>query len=97
MQSQPLPSESDRFLTDRERDIARRVRRSLHLPSTMTEEAVAQQFRGSVAWRRARMKRTAEELWEGLRIAIRPVQARLRDRMQPLVRRIVLLWKRLWR
>jgi len=48
-------SEGARPLTDREEEIARRVRQALHLPSSMSEQEVAQRFRGSVAWRRARL------------------------------------------
>ncbi|MEF8866422.1 MAG: hypothetical protein V5A20_11735, partial [Salinibacter sp.] len=66
-------SEGARPLTDREEEIARRVRQALHLPSSMSEQEVAQRFRGSVAWRRARLGLTGENLRGWLANAIRPV------------------------
>ena len=86
MTSRGSGSEGSRPLTDREEEIARRVRRALHLPSSMSEREVAQRFRGSVAWRRARLGRTGEELRDGLA-----------DALRPLVHRLTALWKRFWR
>lgn len=51
-------------LPEREREIAERVRESLHLSASMSAEEVAQQFRNSVAWRRERLRLTGDELWE---------------------------------
>jgi len=51
----------------------------------MSEREVAQRFRGSVAWRRARLGLTGEELRDGLADAVRP-----------LARRAAALWKRFW-
>jgi len=78
-------ADGPRSLTDREGEIARRVRRALHLSSSMSEQEVAQRFRGSVAWRRARLGRTGEELCDWLAGVVRP-----------LLRRAAALSKRLW-
>ena len=97
MTSRGAGSEGSRPLTDREKEIARRVRRALHLPSSMSEREVAQRFRGSVAWRRARLGRTGEELRGRLAEAFRPVWSRVRSRTRPLLRRAKRLWTRFWR
>lgn len=90
-------SEGARPLTDREEEIARRVRQALHLPSSMSEQEVAQRFRGSVAWRRARLGLTGENLRGWLANAIRPVWGRARDSTRPLARSVRRLWRSLWR
>lgn len=87
----PRPDGSS-SLTDREEEIARRVRRALHLSASMPEEEVAQQFRGSVAWRRARMGIMGEEIRDGVTEALRPALSRMRTRLCALVRRIRALW-----
>jgi len=62
----------------------------------MSEEEVACQLRGSVAWRRARMGLLGEEVRKGLTEALRPGWAQVRRRVQPLVRRAERMWARLW-
>ncbi len=86
-----------RSLTDREAKVARRVRRALYLPESMSEEEVARQFRDSVAWRRARLVLAGEELRGRLVEALGPLASRMRSRTRPLRRRAKQLWTRFWR
>ncbi|WP_157942183.1 hypothetical protein [Salinibacter altiplanensis] len=94
----PRPSDPNgrRSLTDREAKVARRVRRSLHLQASMSEQEVAQQFRGSVAWRRARLSLAGEELRGRLADAFGPLASRLRGHVRPFRRRAEGLWNRIW-
>lgn len=78
--SSPEDEESSR-LTDREQEIARRVRESLHLSASMSVDEVAQQFRDSVAWRRERLSLAGEKLREKLSRAGRFLLRKLRSWM----------------
>lgn len=69
-------------LTDREQEIAERVRRTLRLSSSMSLDEVAEQFRHSAAWRRERLGLMGEELRDGLWQATRPLLRSLWRRMQ---------------
>ncbi|WP_251952747.1 hypothetical protein [Salinibacter ruber] len=85
-----------RSLTDREAKVARRVRRALYLPESMSEEEVARQFRDSVAWRRARLVLAGEELRGRLAEALGPLASRMRGHARSLFRRARGVWGRLW-
>ena len=63
----------------------------------MSAQEVAQRFRGSVAWRRARLGLMGEELRGRFAEALRPVWLRMRSRTRPLLRRVKRLWTRFWR
>lgn len=78
--SSPVEETSD--LTDREQEIARRVRQSLHLSPSMSVDDVARQFRDSVAWRRERLGLAGEELRERLSNSIYPPLSRLWGRIR---------------
>jgi hypothetical protein len=69
-------------LTDREQEIAERVRRALHLSPSMSLEEVAEQFRHSAAWRRERLGLMGEELRDGLWRATRPLLRSLWERVR---------------
>ena len=84
-----------RPLTDREAKVARRVRRSLYLPESMSEEEVARQFRDSVAWRRARLMLAGEELRSRLADALGPLASWLRGYAQSVFHRVRGVWRRL--
>lgn len=75
-------------LNDRERKIARRVRKTLHLSPSMTEAEVAEELRGSVAWRRERMRLAGEEVRNALSEQLGAAWARGRDAAQRLLRRV---------
>jgi|GEM_PF-3506172 hypothetical protein len=86
-----------RSLTDREAKVARRVRRALYLPESMSEEEVARQFRDSVAWRRARLVLAGEELRGRLTEILSPLASRFKGHARRLVRHGGRLWTDLWR
>jgi len=91
----PRP-EGSPSLTDREEEIARRVRRALHLSASMSEREVARQFWGSVAWRRARMGLVGEEVRDRLAEVLRPMWAQARRRTSALAPCVARFWARLW-
>ncbi|WP_263785101.1 hypothetical protein [Salinibacter grassmerensis] len=93
MRPRPSGPNGPRPLTDREAEIARRVRRSLHLPTTMSEEEVAKQFRDSVAWRRARLMLASEELRRRLGDALGPLASWMRGQAQSLLSRAQRAWR----
>jgi len=82
-------------LSDREKKVARQVRRSLHLSASMSEREVARHFQGSMAWRRARLGLAGEELREGITGTLWPAVSRLQTYMRSLIHRIDEVWKEL--
>jgi hypothetical protein len=84
MPKRPRSSSPDRpsTLTDREQEIAERVRRALHLSPSMSLDEVAEQFRHSAAWRRERLGLVGEELRDGVWRATRPLLRSLWGRVR---------------
>ena len=77
----PIPpphSDASDSLSERERKVARRVRRALHLSPSMSEEEVAAEFYGSFVWRRERMAMTSAALRASISEAFASAWARLR-------------------
>jgi hypothetical protein len=81
-------------MTDRERRIARRVRKTLHLQS-MTEQEIVRELRGSYAWRRERFRLAREEMGEALWDALQPVRAWGQRQAERGQQRLLALWRRL--
>ncbi|MFP4228102.1 MAG: hypothetical protein ACLFTE_04650 [Salinivenus sp.] len=88
MPTPPPPSGPSRSLTERERTVARRVRRALHLSPTMSEEEVADELYGTFVWRRERMILAGQTLRKGLADGLAPVRQRLQRGLRWLVRTI---------
>lgn len=83
----PRPGPS-RSLTERERTVARRVRRALHLSPTMSEEEVADELYDTFVWRRERMMLAGKTLRTKLVDGLTPIRTRLRRGLQWLTRTI---------
>lgn len=81
-------------LTERERKIARRVRQSLHLPASMSEEEVAAELYNTFAWKRERAGLAREELWAALTDAAAPAGTWIVWAGRRLKQRVQALWSR---
>lgn len=95
----PSPPPSDapgRSLSEREREIARRVRRALHLPASMSEEEVANELYDTFAWKRERIGLAREEARRALADATRPAFMWARERATRLIRSVWRRWRRFW-
>lgn len=87
MPTPPPHFDPSHSLSERERKVARRVRRALHLSPSMSEEEVAAELYGTFVWRRERMMMTSADLRSSLSKACASVWTRLRSGLGRLLGR----------